>query len=42
MSQYYTEEMYSQIQQSDQNRSIRSGGYDDIIKNDFKITLSPK
>lgn len=41
-SQFYTDEMYDQIQQSDQNNSIRAGGYDTIIKTKFNITLTPK
>lgn len=41
-SQFYTKEMHDQIQQSDQNNSIRSGGYDDIIKTKFQIILKPK
>lgn len=41
-SQFYTDEMYDQIHQSDQNNSIRAGGYDNLIKTKFNITLTPK
>jgi len=37
-SQFYNENgMYDLIAQSDQNRSIRSGGYDEHIMNNFTI-----
>jgi hypothetical protein len=37
-SQYYNEnEMHSLIEQSDQNRSIIAGGYDEYIMENFTI-----
>jgi hypothetical protein len=37
-SQFYNEnEMYALIAQSDQNRAIRTGGYDDYIIENFTI-----
>lgn len=37
-SQFYNEnEMYDLIAQSDQNRSIRAGGYDEYVMKNFTI-----
>lgn len=41
--QFFDEnEMYSLIDQSDQNRVIRAGGYDDIIEEQFEVKLVKK